>query len=121
MLPVAAVAAAPAISAGTIAAISALSALASAGGAGMAGYFQGQSQDRQLALEKKKQLQDQQNREEDLRINASRYDDTMAANHRQEVSQRPMESINLLSGLSNLRQGYSRPTGLDALGYLAGR
>lgn len=107
------------IEAGTLLAISALSALAQAGGAGAAGYFGAKAEEDALKLKKRQMLQEQQNIDEDRRIADSRYNDAQATQHRQEMANKPMESINMLSGLSNLRQGMGRSSNLDVLGYLS--
>lgn len=109
-----------AIPAATSAAISAIAALAQAGGMGVAGYMQGEAQDEQNELARKRLLLEQQNLEQERRRSDARYAETMAANHRAEVNAAPMNSVNLLSGIANLRNGMTHANGVDVLGYLSG-
>lgn len=100
------------ISAGTMLAITALSSLAQAGGAGAMGYFQGKSQEDAIKWDKKKWLREMQERDEDQAQNNLRY-------REEKVAAAPANSLNMLSGISNLSQGMAKSSPLDYLGYLA--
>jgi hypothetical protein len=100
------------LSPGTMLAISALSSLAKAGGQGALAYFTGEQSADQLRFEKRKWIKEQQDAEKQRTLNAMR---TREADN----AQRPMNSVNLLTGLSNLAQGMAKPSSLDYLGLLA--
>lgn len=108
------------IAAGTLLAMSAISSLAQAGGMGLAGMAQGDAADEQAKLAKKKLLMDQQYRAEDLRRDDARQAEALAIQRRGELGAAPGNSIGLLSGISNLRNGMSHSNGLDVLGFLSG-
>jgi len=107
------------ISAGTLAAISALSALAQAGGAGAAGYYGAEAAEKDRKFRERQWLQSLQDQEDAKATDKSRYADSMAANRRAELNQKPVNSVGLLSGLAGLRRGMSQSSNLDVLGYLA--
>ena len=104
---------------GVEAALLALSTLGQATGAAYAGSVQGDAMDEQNALARRKLLLEEQHRGEDMRRDDERYADTLAAQRRAAAQAAPANSIGLLSGLANLRQGLTRSNGIDVLGYLA--
>jgi hypothetical protein len=108
------------ISAGTMLALSAISSLAQAGGMGLAGMAQGEAAEEQAKLAKKKMLLDEQNRMEDLRRDDARYSESRTNARRAELNAAPANSISMLSGISNLRNGMSHSNGLDVLSLLSG-
>lgn len=107
------------ISAGTLAAIAAISALGQASGAGFSAAAGAGAADRDRKYREKMDLIALQEREKDRGINESRYQDGRMDARRAEVHQQPMNSVGLLTGLSNLSQGMGRSNPLDVLGYLA--
>lgn len=108
------------ISAGTMLAITALSSLAQAGGMAAQGQAQGQMSEADRKLRERQFLREMQERDEDQAFGRLQHRDNQARMDRAEVANRPMNNISMLSGLAGLRQGMSRSTPIDVLGFLSG-
>lgn len=97
----------------SLATIMAISALGSAASSGGSGYFAGQEARRQAALQK-------QQFDKQFEFNKDISTKQLAAQRRAELRNAPGTSMSWLQAMQALAQGASRPTSLDALGYLGG-
>ncbi len=107
------------IPAATAAAIEAIAALAKAGGSAYAGAAQGDMQEEELALQKRKLLLEEQARQDQFRRQDKQDADLMAERRGAGITNAPANSIGLLSGLAGLRNGLSQSNGLDVLNLLS--
>ncbi len=107
------------IPAATATAIEAIAALAKAGGSAYAGAAQGDMQEEEMALQRRKLLLDEQARQDQFRREDKQNADMMEERRRVGITGAPASSINLLSGLAGLRNGLSQNNGLDVLNLLA--
>lgn len=108
-----------AIGAGALAAVTAIAALASAGAQGYAAHSGAKQAERDRKYKQRQDLIGMQERGRDRATAEQVRQDAATQSYRHDLAQKPMNSLGLLSGLSNLQQGLGRSNSIDVLGYLA--
>lgn len=98
---------------GATLAIVALGSLISAGAAGVMASMGSNDQTRKRKQEKIQFAQTMQQKDEDQAFQRMQYDD-------QARRSKPAETLNMLTGLANLRQGMGKPNNLDVMRRLGG-